>query len=233
MKRALVILTYNEIEALPKVFDRIPRGSGHEVFAVDGGSADGTRQFLEARKVRVFVQERRGRGEAFRLAMASTDADLVVFFSPDGNEDPADIPKLFELLEAGADMAVASRMMEGAFNEEDVSWWRPRKWVNLAFGLAANLAFNRGPFVTDTINGFRGVRRAAFSRIAPDAVGFVIEYQMTMRAMRAGLDIVELPTREGPRLGGQSTASSIPTGLVFLKTLWRELASGAATRKLG
>ncbi|MBI5884333.1 MAG: glycosyltransferase family 2 protein [Elusimicrobia bacterium] len=226
MKRALVILTFNEIEALPKVFDRIPRDLSHEVFAVDGGSADGTRQFLESRRVPVFGQERRGRGEAFRAAMAKTAADAVVFFSPDGNEDPADIPKLFEALEAGADMAIASRMMKGAFNEEDISWWRPRKWVNLAFGLAANTAFNRGPFVTDTINGFRGISREAFERMAPDAAGFVIEYQMTMRAMKLGLDIVEFPTREGPRLGGHSTASAIPTGIVFLKTLWRELRRG-------
>jgi glycosyltransferase involved in cell wall biosynthesis len=223
--RALVILTFNEIEALPKVFDAIPRDCAEEVFAVDGGSVDGTRQFLEARKVRVFGQKRRGRGEAFRTAMDSTTADLMVFFSPDGNEDPADIPRLFEALEAGADMAIASRMMDGAFNEEDVSWWRPRKWVNLAFGLAANAAFNRGPFVTDTINGFRGVRRSAFNRMAPDAVGFVIEYQMSMRAMGLGLNIVELPSREGPRLGGQSMASSIPTGLVFLRTLCKELVS--------
>ena len=102
-------------------------------------------------------------------------------------------------------------------------WWRPRKWVNLAFGMAANACFNRGPFVTDTINGFRGIRREAFERIGPDAVGFVIEYQMTMRAMRLGFNIVEFPTQEGPRLGGHSTASAIPTGIVFLKTLWREL----------
>ncbi|MBI5210798.1 MAG: glycosyltransferase family 2 protein [Elusimicrobia bacterium] len=223
MKRALVILTYNEIEALPRIFGRIPRDSAHEVFAVDGGSHDGTKEFLAARGVRVFGQERRGRGEAFRVAMRSTAADAVVFFSPDGNEDPADIPGLFEALEGGADMAIASRMMEGAFNEEDVSWFRPRKWVNLAFGLAANTAFNRGPYVTDTINGFRGVRRDAFERMAPEAAGFVIEYQMSMRAMRLGLKVVELPTREGERLGGQSTASSIPTGIVFLKTLGREL----------
>ncbi|MBI4678750.1 MAG: glycosyltransferase family 2 protein [Elusimicrobia bacterium] len=227
MKRTLVILTYNEIEALPRVFDRIPKDSAHEVFAVDGGSHDGTRQFLEARRLRVFGQERRGRGEAFRVAMRNAAGEGVVFFSPDGNEDPGDIPGLFDLLDAGADMAVASRMAAGAFNEEDVSWWRPRKWGNMAFGLAANTAFNRGPYVTDTINGFRGVRRSAFERLAPDADGFVIEFQMTMRAMKLGLHVAELPTREGQRLGGHSTASSLPTGLVFLRALYLELRGKA------
>ncbi len=226
MKRALVILTFNESEALPKVFDAIPRDAAHDLFAVDGGSKDGTVEFLEARGIRVVGQERRGRGEAFRAAFRATDADAIVFFSPDGNEDPRDIPRLFELLE-DCDMSIASRMMAGAFNEEDISWWRLRKWVNLAFGMAANLLFNRGPFVTDTINGFRGVRRSAFEIMAPDALGFVIEYQMTIRAMKKGLRMLEFPTAEGRRLGGHSTASAWPTGKVFLKTLWSEWRRGS------
>ena len=115
-------------------------------------------------------------------------------------------------------------MMRGAFNEEDVSWFRPRKWVNKSFTLAANLLWNRGPYVTDTINGLRAVRRSAFREMAPDADGFVIEYQMSIRAMKLGLKVAEIPTREAPRLGGASTAESLPTGVIFLKQLCREIA---------
>ncbi len=226
MKRALVLLTYNEIEALPKIFDRIPLGCADEAFAVDGGSMDGTREFLASRGLRILDQPRRGRGVAFRVAAEATEAEALAFFSPDGNEDPADIPRLLEKIREGYDMAVASRMMPGAFNEEDVSRFRPRKWVNQAFGLIANLLWNRGPFVTDTINGFRAVRRQAFEAMACDADGFVIEYQMSIRAMKLGLRVAEIPTREGPRLGGRSTAESLPTGLVFLRQLWREIRAG-------
>lgn len=221
-----MLLTYNEIEALPKIYDRIPFGCAQEAFAVDGGSRDGTREFLAGKGLRVVTQERRGRGVAFRLAAASTPAESLVFFSPDGNEDPADIPKLFKELEGPCDMAVASRMMEGAFNEEDVHWFRPRKWVNLALGWIVNVLWNRGAYVTDTINGFRAVRRDVLESLRTDAEGFPIEYQMTIRAMKKGLRIREIPTREGPRLGGQSTATSLPTGLVFLRLLGREILGG-------
>lgn len=226
MKRAIVLLTFNEIEALPKIFDRIPRDCAQETLAVDGGSADGTREFLASKGLRVLGQPRRGRGVAFRVAAEATEAEALVYFSPDGNEDPADIPRLFEEIERGADLAIASRMMRGAFNEEDVHWFKPRKWVNLAFTLIANLLWNRGPYVTDTINGFRAVRREKFIELGCDAEGFVIEYQMTIRAMKARLKLSEIPTYEGQRLGGQSTAESWSTGMVFLRQLGREILSG-------
>jgi glycosyltransferase involved in cell wall biosynthesis len=226
MKRSLVLLSFNEIEAAPKVFDAIPFTAAEEVFAVDGGSKDGTIEFLRSKGVRVVVQKERGRGVAFRLGMSEAKGDGVVFFSLDGNEDPADVPKLFAKLEEGGDMAIASRMMRGAHNEEDDHLFRLRKWVNQAFTLIANLFWNRGPYVTDTINGFRGIRKSAFERMSPDAKGFVIEYQLSIRAMKLGLKVAEIPTQENPRAGGESTAKSFPTGVVFLKQLWREIVLG-------
>lgn len=223
MKKALVILTYNEAESLPKIWDKIPLSAADEVFVVDGGSKDGTRAFLESKNVKVLGQPKRGRGVAFLVALESSTADALCYFSPDGNEDPADIPKLFAKLEQGCDLAIASRMMAGAFNEEDVHWYRPRKWVNQAFTLIANVLWNRGPYVTDTINGFRAIRRDKFQALGCAAEGFAIEFQMSIRAMKAGLKIAELPTYEGQRLGGVSTAESWTTGVVFIRQLWREL----------
>ena len=109
LKRALVLLTYNEIEALPKLFDLIPLSAADEVFAVDGGSKDGTVAYLESKGVRVLSQPRRGRGCAFMVALETKKADVICYYSPDGNEDPADIPKIFEKLEAGGyDLVVAA-----------------------------------------------------------------------------------------------------------------------------
>jgi len=226
MKKTLIILTFNEIEASPKIYDKIPFDSADEVIIIDGGSKDGTIEWFEKKGRRVVVQTERGRGNAFILASKEAKGEHIVFFSPDGNEDPGDIPKLFKCLEDGADLAIASRMMKGAFNEEDVDWIRLRKWVNQAFTLIANVFWNRGPYVTDTINGFRGLTKKTFKEVGLDAAGFVIEYQMSIRSMKRGLKIVEIPTREGQRLGGESTAKSLPTGILFIKQLFKEIALG-------
>lgn len=226
LRRALVLLTYNEIEALPRLFDRIPRGCADHVFAVDGGSQDGTVDFLKSKGLPVLGQPRRGRGCAFMVALNAAQADVICFYSPDGNEDPEDIPKLFDAIErSGADMVVASRMSRGAHNEEDEKVLKLRKWVNLAFTFLANVVWNRGPYLTDTINGFRVVRADSMRRCALDADGFVIEYLMSMRMMKLNFRLGEIATYEYPRLGGQSTAHSWPTGLEFTRHLIREMFS--------
>lgn len=224
--RTLILLTYNEIDGVKKLYDRIPWGCADEVFTVDGGSRDGTVEFLKSRGVRVLLQDRRGRGRAFQLGVEAAKGEYLVFFSLDGNEDPADIPRVFTEFNKGCDMVIASRMMAGAFNEEDVQIIRLRKWVNKAFTLAVNLLWNSGPYVTDTINGFRGVKKSSYSRLRAFTDGFDIEFLMSIRALKLGLKVCEFPTREGARIGGVSTAESLPTGILFVKRLWTEILLG-------
>ena len=116
IKGTLAILTLNEIEGLKKIFPLIPVDKFGEVFAVDGGSTDGTLDFYRKNRIRVLNQRSKGRGEAFRLVVKNAEYDNLVFFSPDGNENPKDIEKLFYYLDKGYDMV---RFMENARCDED------------------------------------------------------------------------------------------------------------------
>ena len=222
----LVVLTLNEIDGVTTVFPKLPMHCLDEVLVVDGGSTDGTLEFFGARGVHVIRQERRGRGEAFRLAFQHARNDLLVFFSPDGNEDTDDIPQLIDGLAAGYDMVIASRFMRGGRSEDaDKFLFASRQWGNLMFTWLANILCGRGAWITDTINGYRALTRAAFARMAPDAEGYTIEYQMSIRALQLGLRVLEIPTQESPRIGrGVSKLNAIPVGLKFGALLMREWA---------
>ncbi len=229
MKSSLIILTLNEIEGVRTLYDRIPFDAVDECFVVDGGSIDGTVEFFRGRGIKVVPQEIKGRGEAFRIAVKRAEGDHLIFFSPDGNEDPGDIPKLLELLAMGYDIAIASRFLSGSQNEEDDLRFPWRAWANRAFTFIANIIWNTNRnYITDSINGYRAIKKEAFNKLNISAPpGFVIEYQMSIRAMKLGLKVAEIPTVEGKRIGGVSTAKSIPTGLLFLRFLLKEIMNGS------
>lgn len=234
MKLSLVILTYNERTGLEALFDKIPLNVVDEVFAVDGGSADGTLEFFKSKNITTYGQTIKGRGEAFRVAFEKATGDAVLFFAPDGNEDPADIPKFRPFLEEGYDLVIATRMIPGAHNEEDERLLPWRRWANNAFNLMANWSWNQGPFVSDTINGFRAISKTAWTQLALDGAGYTIEYQSSIRAFKLGLKIAEFPTWESVRIDNRVGSPSIPTGLAFLKLYLSELRcakSRAGTKK--
>jgi len=221
MKSSLVILTYNEIEGIKNLFDKIPFQKFDEALVIDYQSTDGTVEFFQEKKIKIIPQIKRGRGEAFRLAMEKTAGDILVFFSPDGNENPSDAVKLKETIKEGYDMAIASRFSSESKNEESGKLFPIRAWGNIFFTFLANLFF-RGN-LSDSINGFRAVRKDKFKELKVDAEGFAIEYQMSIRAMKLKQKIREIPTIEGRRIGGKSTAKTLPTGIKLLKILFKEI----------
>lgn len=222
--RSLIILTYDEVIGSRALFDRIPFSGVDEYFVVDGGSKDGTAEFFKGKGVKVITQKEKGRGTAMRLGVEESKGEHLVFFSPDGNEDPGDILKIFAHLESGYEMVIASRFMKGGRNEEDDVLIPIRKWANLLLTFLVKLIW--GGSITDTINGYRGVNRRAFAAMEIRARGFVIEYLMSIRALKLKMRVKEMPTIENKRIGGHSRSESITTGLQFFWYLVGEIIIG-------
>lgn len=227
MKIALCILTKNEKPCLevmmPRILEQKDKGGYDCIYGIDGGSTDGTLEVYAEYNIPVLQQSTKGRGQAFHTAFSEIDADSFVFFSPDGNEDPNDLPKFRKYLSQGYDLVIASRMMKESHNEEDNNLFRWRKWANNAFNLFANWIFNRGNFVYDSINGYRALSKEAATKLNLDAWDYTIEYQMTIRSMKLGLRIHEFATYEGERIAGETGAPSFSTGLKFIGRLFREI----------
>ena len=228
-KSALFISTKNEIEALPIQFPRIPISAFDEVYALDGGSTDGTLDFYQKHGVKVIQPIKKG--AIFNAGAMNTECELLVFFAPDGNENPEDMVPLLNKLREGYDMVVGSRFMKGARNEEDDQFFKWRAWVNQAFTLMVRMRW--GGKLTDTINGFRSVRRSKLIEMNPEPTGFDIEFQMSIRGLKLGHKIVDIPTTEGNRLGGKSAATSLPTGWLMLKRYFKEFFAGVPPVKDG
>jgi len=224
VQTSLIILTRNEIQGLKALIRKIPFEAVDEVFAVDYDSSDGTVEFFKKHGIEVVRQKEPGRGKAFKLGLKRARGKYLVFFSPDGNENPADIPRLITTLKSGNNLVIASRFMKGSRNEEDDKILKFRAWANKIFTLIVRIIW--GGSVTDTINGYRAIEKHLLKKLRLDAGGFAIEFQMTIRALKLGMTISEIPTIEGNRIGGKSTSYAIPTGLKFVYYLLREIIIG-------
>ena len=223
----LVLLSFDEREALEKILPRIPLALFDKVFAIDPGSTDGTLELYSRAGIDVVIQEKRGRGEAFILGSTLAETEYIVFLSVDGNEDPGDLPRMLELLRGGNDQVIAGRFVQrGATSDDSDDPLRLRRAGATTFGILARLFFSTG--VWDATNGYRGFRLKAMRRLRLDASGHEIEYQATIRAAKLGLRTVEFPTHELERLGGwrKRSAGTFALGWVTLVCLLRELTGG-------
>lgn len=227
IKVSLVFITKNEAKGLLAILPKIDLNLFDQVYAVDANSRDGTRDIFENYGIKVVSQSIPGLGGATLEARARCKTDAIVFFHPDGNENPRDIPKFIDYLTLGYELVIASRMLKDSYNEEDGSVFKFRKWANLGFALIANTAFgNRRCRVTDVVQGFRAITCNAFDRLCLDQTDCTIDYQMVIRSLKARLRIAEFPTIEGKRIGGTTNFASIPTGIAEVRMLWREFLIG-------
>jgi hypothetical protein len=206
------------------LFASIPWNRFDHSIVIDANSSDGTREFYEQQGLRVHVQRKSGLGAAMLEARELCETDALVFFHPDGNEDPADIAVIRDLLASGHDFVVASRMIKGSVNEEEGQLLKPRKWANLGFALIANTLWGcDGNRTTDVTNGMRGMRCSAWDRAGLTSTDCTMDFQMIIRALKVRITITEIPTREGRRIAGATNFASFDTGMKELKLIVREL----------
>ena len=67
-KISLCLIVLNELEGCKIDIKRISKNYFYEVIAIDGGSTDGTIEFLKKNKIKVYRQKEKGLNNAYILA---------------------------------------------------------------------------------------------------------------------------------------------------------------------
>ena len=164
---------YNEAANLPTVCGRLKAALGsrpYRLFVVNDGSQDDTAkvaQGLAAEHPLTLVDHPVNRGIAavfltgIRAALEGAgDDEPVVIMEGDGTSDPAILPAMVSVLDAGADIAIASRYLPGGAHLRF-----PLKRLILSHGANALLRLViRLPGVTDYTIFYRGYRAAVLQR---------------------------------------------------------------------
>jgi glycosyltransferase involved in cell wall biosynthesis len=208
----------NEAENLPHVLPRLAE-QVDEIVLVDGCSTDET--ILTAKRllpqVHIVTEKRRGKGAALLAGFSASTGDVIVMIDADGSNDPHEIPRFIGALVSGADFAKGSRFLCGG-GTDDMPLHR--RAGNKLFVWLVRLFF--GGRYSDLCYGYNAFWRDVVGDLALDGSGFEIETMMNIRALRAGLCIVEVPSHEAERIHGRSNLRTIVDGWRVLKTIFRE-----------
>lgn len=218
---SVVIPTMNEAANLPFVLSRLPECVG-EVILVDGHSTDDTIAVARSVRpdVRVVVQTSRGKGNALACGFAMCGGEIIVMLDADGSTDPLEIPWFVSRLLNGADFVKGSRYMPRGESEDLTA---TRRWGNHILTATVNALF--GVEYTDLCYGYMAFWRRCLPDLAVDCTGFEVETLLTLRAVRAHLDVVEVPSVEHDRMHGESHLHAARDGIRVLRTILRERLS--------
>lgn len=227
----VIIPTYNELEALPRIVQRVRAAlPDTHILIQDDNSPDGTGELAEElaqQDGHITVShrdEKRGLGAAyidgFRWGL-DNGYQLLVQIDADGSHPPERLPAMIEAViqDERVGLAIGSRWVSGG---SVVDWPMHREILSRGANLYAGIMLGLG--VRDATAGFRVYRGAVIADMDLGTIrskGYGFQVDMSLRTHMDGWRIVELPIEFREREVGQSKMSGAIIGeAMLLVTGW-------------
>ena len=202
----------------------------YEVIVVVDGSPDNTAEVAQnysnqVKNLRVISnKENHGKGYVVRQGLLEAKGKYVVFLDADGSTSITHVEKCLPELEAGVDVVVGSRKIEGAFVQIHQPKYREfmgegGNWlIRIVLGLWS---------YPDTQCGFKMLTREAAqevaSRMVVDRFGF--DFELIILADKLGFKLKQMPVRwlneEGSTVSLTGPNGFIQVLIDLFKTKWR------------
>ena len=232
MELSVVVPLYNERDNLAPLHQELARVLGsaadsYEILFIDDGSTDGSAEVLRTIKsedphVRVFRLARNsGQTAALACGLHQATGDVVVAIDGDGENDPADIPRLLSKLGEGYDL---------------VSGWRTERWAGARLSRRLpSVAANR---LISWMTGVRlhdyGCTLKAYRRDLAHRLMLYGEMHRFVPAIAAeqGARIAEVEVGFRPRRAGKSKYGPGRIVRTLLDLLTVKFLSGYSTRPI-
>ncbi len=215
---SLVIPTLNEEEnigSLLRQVSSILKGYRYELIVVDGHSKDRTVNIAKSAGARI-IYDRWGKGSALSRGINAARGDVIISMDADLSNRPTELKLLIAGIETGYDICMGSRFLTGGGSDD-----MPliRKFGNWCFVKIVNLIY--GSRYTDLCYGYRSFARDVPRRLHLDEKGFGIEAEISIKAVKKGMKVLEVPSYEKRREGGDAKLMTFRDGWAILRTILR------------
>ncbi|MFI3282118.1 MAG: polyprenol monophosphomannose synthase [Rikenellaceae bacterium] len=229
MKKLVIIPTYNEIENIAAMIEKVFSLSiEFDLLILDDGSPDGTAAVVKSKiteyKDRLFIVERSGKlglGTAYLAGFKwglERGYDLFFEMDCDFSHDPDDLVRLCNAATQGADVVVGSRYVKGV---NVVNW--PMSRLLMSYFASKYVRLVTRMKINDATAGFVCYSRKVLERINLDAVkmkGYGFQVEMKYTSWKLGFKIEEVSIIFTERQEGASKMS----GGIFGEALFGVLA---------
>ncbi len=208
IKIGIALVAKNEEESIAYMIDKLRKSGYEDIYVVDEQSKDKTKEIAESLSVTVYQREGKGFGCGLKSALkiaVTRGYDYIVRVDCDGSYPPEEIPKLVQY-------AQKYDLVAGIRDINKIRWLH--RLPNLFHTMMTNILFNGK--LHDVNSGMKLINVKKFYNLL-DADGFDLEVQMSIRALKKGYLIKEVPINYKERFGGTSKIR-IKDGFLIL---WR------------
>ena len=213
---SIIIPTLNEGKNIARVLrgvKEVLRGYSYEIIVVDKHSSDRTAPVAKSMGARVLYDDK-GKGSALIKGFHSAKGKILISMDADLSHRPNELKLLVAGIESGYDMCTGSRFMaRGGTSDMPLI----RKIGNSFFVRLVNLLY--GSSFTDLCYGYRALTKEATRGLGLRESGFGIETEMSIKATKASLRILEVPSYEKRRATGAGKLRTFSDGYRILATI--------------
>ncbi len=217
---SIVIPTLNEEENIHKVIKGVQEvlsDRTHEIIVVDGYSKDKTVKIAKSMGATI-LYDNIGKGSALIKGLHAANGKILISMDADLSNKPLELLLLVAGIEAGYDICMGSRFLMGG-GSDDMPF--VRRLGNSFFVFLVNLLYKAR--YTDLCYGYRSFSSQAIKRLALSEKGFGIETEISIKARKANLKILEVPSYEKKRAAGVGKLRTFSDGYIILKTIFKNL----------
>lgn len=223
MKTAVVILpTYNESKNIERVINKLQevfvniKNWKMEILVVDDTSPDKTYEIVQKlqkthRNLHLVINKQKaGLGGAYLRGMAEVfgplKADVAFEFDADLSHDATKIPLFLDKVDAGYDMVLGSRYINGGGIPDD--WGFYRKFLSVVGNLIIMTVLTDFR-IRDWTGGYRAITKPVYESVKDELnserfMGYTFQIGFLHKAVRKGYKVTEVPFKFVDRTEGVS-----------------------------
>jgi glycosyltransferase involved in cell wall biosynthesis len=165
------------------------------------------------------ITENTGKGAALVKGLKAAKGDVLISMDADLSNKPNELVLLIDAINIGYDICMGSRFLTGG-GSEDIPMIR--RLGNEFFVFLVNAIFHA--HYTDMCYGYRSFRKGVLNKLDLKEVGFGIETEININAIKKHLKVIEIPSMEKKRAGGEAKLHTFRDGWVIFNTILKNVA---------